>query len=95
MPKQYPEEFKKQVVSFCIADNPLSAASEKYELAFEAEKIRMTLRECGIHVGKKRIREIMQELGLVSVRENAKSNYRNRPKYLKRNLLNQELKPTK
>lgn len=196
MPRQYPEEFKKQVVSFCVAGNPLSAVSEKYQLAqstlyrwcreydptgdrstvkdctairrqrerlehilqiirlsniieevplrkrleilanlheqfeqysvhelcealdisrgtfynhifrradrteyllkqrelmkqvqqvfddskqrFGAEKIRMTLRECGVHVGKKRIREIMQELGLTSVRENAKSSYRNR-----------------
>jgi len=213
MPKQYPEEFKKQVVSFCIAGNPLSAASEKYQLAqstlyrwcreydptenqstvkdctairrqcerlehilqiirlsniieevplrkrlemlaklheqfeqynvhelcealdisrgtfynhifrrvdqteyllkqrelmkqvqqifndskqrFGTEKIRIALRECGIHVGKKRIREIMQELGLVSVRENAKSSYRNRQEYLKRNLLNQEFKTSR
>lgn len=213
MPRQYPEEFKKQVVSFCIAGNPISAVSEKYQLAqstlyrwcreydptenqstvkdcttirrqcerlehilqiirlsniieevprrkrleilsklheqfeqysvhelcealdisrgtfynhifrradqteyllkqqelmkqvkqvfddskqrFGAEKIRMTLRECDIHVGKKRIREIMQELGLASVRENAKSNYRNRQEYLKRNLLNQEFKTSR
>lgn len=213
MPKQYPEEFKKQIVSFCVAGNPLSAVSKKYQLAqstlyrwcreydltenqstvkdctairrqcervehilqiirlsniieevprrkrleilaklheqfdqysvhelcealdisrgtfynhifrradrteyllkrqelmkqvqqifddskqrFGAEKIRMTLRECGIHVGKKRIREIMQELGLSSVRENAKSSYRNRQEYLKRNLLNQEFKTSR
>jgi len=62
---------------------------------FGAEKIRITLRECGIHVGKKRIREIMQKLGLVSVRENAKSSYRNRQEYLKRNLLNQEFKTSR
>ncbi len=213
MPKQYPEEFKKQVVSFCVAGDPLSAVSEKYQLPqstlyrwcreydptgdrstvkdctamrrqcerlehilqiirlsriieevprrkrleilaklheqfeqysvhelcealdisrgtfynhifrrtdrteyllkqqelmkqvqqvfddskqrFGAEKIRITLRECGIYVGKKRIREIMQELGLVSVRENAKSSYRNRQEYLKRNLLNQEFKTSR
>ena len=62
---------------------------------FGAEKIRITLRECGIHVGKKRIREIMKERGLVSVRENAKSSYRSRQEYLKRNLLNQEFKATR
>ncbi len=62
---------------------------------FGAEKIRITLRECGIHVGKKRIREIMQELGLASVRESAKNNYRNRQDYLKRNLLNQEFKASR
>ena len=213
MPRQYPEEFKKQVVSFYAAGNPLSAVSEKYQLAqstiyrwcreydhtgdpstvkdcaalrrqcerlerilqiirlsniiegvprrkrleilaklheqieqysvhelcealdisrgtfynhifrradrteyslkqqelmkqvqqifndskqrFGAEKIRITLRECGIHIGKRRIREIMKELGLVSVRENAKRNYRNRQKYLKRDLLNQEFKTTR
>ena len=212
MPRQYPEEFKKQVVSFCDAGNSLSAASEKYQLAqstlyrwcreydltgeqstvkdctairrqcermehilqiirlsniiegvprrkrleilaklheqfeqysvhelcealdisrgtfynhifrradrteysmkqqelmkqvqqifddskqrFGAEKIRITLRECGVHVGKRRIREIMKELGLVSVRENAKSSYRSRQEYLKRNLLNQEFRAT-
>lgn len=33
MPRQYPEEFKKQVVSFCAAGNSLSVASEKYQLA--------------------------------------------------------------
>ena len=33
MPRQYSDEFKKQVVSFCVAGNPLSAASEKYQLA--------------------------------------------------------------
>ena len=213
MPRQYPEELKKQVVSFCAAGNSLSAVSEKYQLAqstiyrwcreydhtgdqstvkdctairrqcermehilqiirlsniiegvprrkrleilaklheqfeqysvhelcealdisrgtfynhifrradrteysmkqqelmkqvqqifddskqrFGAEKIRITLRECGVHVGKRRIREIMKELGLVSVRENAKSSYRNRQEYLKRNLLNQEFKATR
>ncbi len=41
---------------------------------YGAEKIRVTLAENGIHVGKERIRKIMNELGLVSIRENAKSN---------------------
>lgn len=59
---------------------------------YGAEKIRIILAESGIRVGKERIRKIMNELGLVSVRENAKSNYRKRQQYQKRNLLNQEFK---
>lgn len=59
---------------------------------YGAEKIRVVLAENGIRVGKERIRKIMNDLGLVSVRENAKSNYRKRQQYQKRNLLNQEFK---
>ncbi len=59
---------------------------------YGAEKIRIILAENGIHVGKERIRKIMNELGLVSIRENAKSNYKKRQQYQKRNLLNQEFK---
>ena len=62
---------------------------------FGAEKIRVILAENGICVGKKRIRQIMQELGLTSIRENAKSNYRSRQEYLKRNLVNQEFTVTR
>ena len=59
---------------------------------YGAEKIRVTLAEHGIRVGKERIRKIMNELGLVSIREDAKSNYKKRQQYQKRNLLNQEFK---
>ncbi|WP_288859356.1 IS3 family transposase [uncultured Flavonifractor sp.] len=59
---------------------------------YGAEKIRIVLAENGIRVGKERIRKIMNELGLVSIRENAKSNYKKRQQYQKRNLLNQEFK---
>ena len=62
---------------------------------FGAEKIRVVLAENGIRVGKKRIRQIMQELNLISIRENAKSNYRSRQEYLKRNLVNQEFRVTR
>ena len=62
---------------------------------FGAEKIRVVLAENGIRVGKKRIRQIMQELDLISIRENAKSNYRSRQEYLKRNLVNQEFRVTR
>lgn len=62
---------------------------------FGAEKIRVILAENGICVGKKRIRQIMRELGLTSIRENAKSSYRSRQEYLKRNLLNQEFSVTR
>ena len=37
----------------------------------------------------------MQELGLTSIRENAKSSYRSRQEYLKRNLVNQEFRVTR
>lgn len=56
---------------------------------YGAEKIRVTLAESGIKVGTKRIRSIMQELGLESIRENAKRDYKKRQEYQKRNLLNQ------
>ena len=56
---------------------------------FGAEKIRIILSENGIHVGKKRIRDIMQELGLESIRENAKRDYKKRQGYRRKNLLNQ------
>lgn len=54
-----------------------------------AEKIRVTLAENGVKVGKKRIRAIMQELGLVGVRENAKRNYKKRQESFKQNLMKQ------
>ena len=56
---------------------------------FGAEKIRIILAENGIHVGKKRIRGIMQELGLASIRENAKKDYKKRQEYQQKNLLAQ------
>ncbi len=59
---------------------------------YGAEKIPVVLAESGIRMGKERIRKIMNELGLVSIRENAKSNYKKRQQYQKRNLLNQEFK---
>lgn len=55
---------------------------------FGAEKIRNILAENDIHVGKKRIREIMQELGLESIRQNAKKDYKKRQEYQRKNLLN-------
>lgn len=62
---------------------------------FGAEKIRLILAENGICVGKKRTRQIMSEFGLTSIWENAKSNYRSRQEYLKRNLVNQEFSVTR
>lgn len=62
---------------------------------YGAEKIRVVLAESGIHVGKERVRKIMKELNLVSVRENAKRDYKKRQEYQKRNLLNQNFKATR
>ncbi len=59
---------------------------------YGAEKIRVVLAESGIHVGKERVRKIMKELNLVSIRENAKRNYKKRQEYQKENLLNRTFK---
>lgn len=59
---------------------------------YGAEKIRVVLAEGGVHVGKERIRKIMRELDLVSVREDAKRNFKKRREYQKRNLLKQSFK---
>ena len=56
---------------------------------FGAEKIRVVLSENNIRVSKRRIRNIMNELGLVSIRENAKKGYQKRQEYQRRNYLKQ------
>lgn len=55
---------------------------------YGADKIRATLAESGVHTSFNRVRRIMQELGLKSIRCNAKQEFKKRQKYLKRNLLN-------
>ena len=57
---------------------------------FGAEKIRVTLAENGIRVGTKRIAAIMQELGLQSIRSDAKKQYRKQQQYKKQNLLERQ-----
>ena len=57
---------------------------------FGAEKIRVVLAAGGIHVGKKRIAAIMQELGLYSVRVDAKEQFKRKQRYAKQNLLKRE-----
>lgn len=59
---------------------------------YGAEKIRVVLAESGIRVGKERVCKIMKELNLVSIRENAKRNYKKRQEYQKQNLLNRNFK---
>ncbi len=60
------------------------------EQRYGAEKIRVTLAESGIHVGRKRITAIMQELGLYSIRVDAKKEFKKKQKYTKQNLLKRE-----
>lgn len=60
------------------------------EQRFGAEKIRIVLADSGIHVSKKRISAIMQELGLSSVRVDAKKQFKRKQQYEKQNLLKQE-----
>lgn len=56
---------------------------------FGAEKIRIVLADSGIRVSKKRISSIMQELGLYSIRVDAKKQFRRKQQYAKHNLLKQ------
>ena len=60
------------------------------EQRFGAEKIRVILAESGIRVGKKRISAVMQELGLYSVRVDAKKQFKRKQQYAKQNLLKRE-----
>lgn len=64
------------------------------EQRFGAEKIRTVLADNGIHVGKKRVSAIMQELGLYSVRVDAKKQFKRKQQYAKQNLLKREFSAT-
>jgi transposase InsO family protein len=57
---------------------------------YGAEKIRVVLANTGIRVSTKRISEIMKELGLHSVRTDAKKQYKKHQAYAKENLLKRE-----
>lgn len=57
---------------------------------FGAEKIRVTLTESGVCVSTKRIAAIMRELGLQSVRPDAKKQYKKQQQYKKQNLLERQ-----
>lgn len=60
------------------------------EQRFGAEKIRVVLVDSGIHVSKKRISAIIQEMGLYSVRVDAKKQFKRKQQYAKQNLLKRE-----
>ena len=60
------------------------------EQRYGAEKIRVTLAESGIHIGKKRIAAIMQELGLHSIRVDFKKLFKRKQQNQKQNLLKRE-----
>lgn len=60
------------------------------EQRFGAEKIRIVLADSGIHVSKKCILAIMQEMGLSSVRVDAKKQFKRKQQYEKQNLLKRE-----
>lgn len=60
---------------------------DDYGQHFGAEKIRVILAESGIRVGTKRIAAIMRELGLHSIRTDAKKQYKRRQRLIKQNLL--------
>lgn len=60
------------------------------EQRFGAEKIRIVLASSGIHTSRKRIAAIMQELGLYSIRVDAKKQFKRKQQYTKQNLLNRK-----
>ena len=57
---------------------------------FGAEKIRVILADSGVHVSTKRISAIMQELGLRSVRTDAKKQYKRQQLRQRKNLLQRQ-----
>ncbi len=57
---------------------------------YGAEKIRIVLAQNGIHVAAKRISAIMQELGLYSVRTDAKKLYKKQQQRKKENMLKRQ-----
>lgn len=57
------------------------------EQRFGAEKIRIVSASSGIHTSRKRIAAIMQELGLYSIRVDAKKQFKRKQQYTKQNLL--------
>ncbi|HWS42415.1 MAG TPA: IS3 family transposase, partial [Pseudoflavonifractor sp.] len=57
---------------------------------YGAKKIRTVLTENGVRISFDRIRGIMQELGLKSIRCNSKQEFKKRQAYLKRNILNRD-----
>jgi len=80
MPRQYPEEFKKQVVSFCVAGNPLSVVSEKYQLAqstlyrwcreYDLTESQSTVKDCtAIRRQCERLEHILQIIRLSNIIE--------------------------
>lgn len=61
---------------------------------FGAGKIMVVLREQGLKVGEKTIRLLMRDMGIASIRQEAKSLY-DREKKRNRNLLQQQFNPTR
>ena len=57
---------------------------------YGAEKIRVVLADSGIRASKKRITTIMQELGLYSIRVDAKKQFKRKQQSAKQNLLKRE-----
>lgn len=62
---------------------------------FGAEKVKTMLAREGIRVSNKRVSALMRELGLESVRVDAKKQYKMREKYVQQNLLRRNFKTSK
>jgi transposase InsO family protein len=63
---------------------------DDHQQRFGAKKIQTILAQSGVSVSAKRVSEIMRELGLHSIRSDAKRQYKKRQQYEKRNLLERE-----
>ncbi|WP_302779566.1 IS3 family transposase [Intestinimonas butyriciproducens] len=63
---------------------------DDHEQRFGAEKIRMILSDSGVHVSTKRVAAAMQELGLHSIRTDAKKQYKKRRQLEKKDLLKRQ-----
>lgn len=65
---------------------------EEGQQRYGSEKISAILTESGVVVSKRKVKRIMDELGLESIQRGAKSSYQKQQERMKRNLLNREFK---
>lgn len=65
---------------------------EEGQQRYGAEKISAILAESGVVISKRKVKRIMDELGLESIQRGAKNSYQKQQERMKRNLLNREFK---
>ena len=80
-------KYEEEQTQFVLKVKPVFDDSEQ---RFGAEKLRIVLADSGICTSRKRIATIMQELGLHSIRADAKKQFKRKQQYAKQNLLKRE-----